>query len=93
MKIYNLMISDGRGWSSSRVFHDHDEAIDYVQNLELGQREIEGDALKHLFHYDITDVVHPPFHAEGKRIYCSYAWTEFKGGSGCTWRAVYEQEI
>lgn len=96
MKIYNLMISNGR-WTSSKVFQNKVTALDYVTNLELGQRDIEGDTLKYLFYYSENDAVTLPFHAEGKRIYCSYAWTEFSAyptnEAGCTWRAIFEQEI
>jgi hypothetical protein len=96
MKIYNLLISNGRNWTSSTLFIDEKKALDYVQNLEMGQHEIEGDSLKCLFHYTDKEVVTPPFHADGKRIYCSYAWTSFDKNpslGGCTWRAIYEQEV
>lgn len=92
MKVFNLLISNG-SWTSSQLFLKKESAIAFVENLELGQREIEGDSMKCLFHYEKNDAVTPPFHAYGDRIYCSYAWTEFDGGSGCTWRAIYEQEV
>ena len=95
MKVYNVIVSNGK-WTSSEIFPTEERARKHVENLEFGQREIEGDCLKHLFRYDERDCITPPFHAYGKRIYLSYAWTAFgknENEGGCTWRAIFEHEI
>ena len=95
MKIYNLIISNEK-WTSVQAFGDKEKALKYVEDLESGQAKLEGKALKYIFHYSEKDIVTLPFFAQGKRIYCSHAWTSmtkpFQTEDG-VWRAIYEQEI
>lgn len=95
MKVYNLIVTNGE-WSTCQIFGSQDKAVAHAESLEDGQRNIEGNSLKSLFHYSESDLVYPPVHAYGRRVYCSYAWTEIEKPfthKGCTWRIIYEQDV
>ena len=93
MKMYVLMISDGKSNSSAILFETEREAFDYTVELEEGQKFIEGSSYKCIRKYRHKDLVVPPFFNSGKFLYCSVVTTLFRGEESYTWRAIYEQEV
>lgn len=93
MKIYIVMMSDGKGHSSASPFQTYEEAEEYVEKLEGSQKYIEGNSFKGVQRYYNRDLIVPPFFNNGKMMYCSIVTTLFRGEESFTWRVIYEQDM